>query len=83
MTRAAEAVRAVRGDAGTFTETCTADAGHDELGGVISQLLSRVASGWSEQTAELNEVADRLKTTADLYQRADEDSAPRSEGLGQ
>jgi hypothetical protein len=72
---AADVVDGIRGDAGNFTETCPADPGHAALATAISQVAGKVTTSWSEHTKGLEEIASRLRSSADLYERADRDSA--------
>jgi hypothetical protein len=81
LAAAAEQLAALSDEAESFTDTCEADAGHADLSAAISEMLAKVATSWSEQVAEVGEIATRLKLTSDLYRRADEDSAPRVEGV--
>jgi hypothetical protein len=80
LSTTAAAVESIRGEAGSFLETCSADAGNADVAAAISEMLSQVASTWQSQTPELDEISNRLRTTADLYRRADLDSAPRGDG---
>jgi hypothetical protein len=76
-------VEALRDDAGSFTETCSADPGHPGLAAAISELGAKAATSWSAASADLEETASRLRSSAEVYEAADQDSAPNDGGAMQ
>ncbi|MEZ3158110.1 type VII secretion target [Microbacterium sp. BWR-S6Y] len=70
----------IRDDAGSFTESCASDLGHDAITAGLSEVAGMVGTAWSQQAAALEEIASRLRTSADLYEQADTNSALRDDG---
>ncbi|WJS90911.1 MULTISPECIES: hypothetical protein [Microbacterium] len=61
------------------------DVGHADLAAAAAGLQAKASSSWSEQVRALQEVVTRLRGSASLYEKADQDAVPRaaaaSEGL--
>ena len=76
----ATAVDGVRADAGVLAETCAADAGHAGVGSALSGFAGRAGAVWAGHVQALADTVERLRATADLYERADQESAIRDEG---
>jgi len=71
---------AVRDDAGSFTETCTNDVGHPGLAEALSEAAARAVDGWASAVADIEEMATRLRSSANVYEVADNDFAPHGDG---
>jgi len=63
----------VRDSAGTLLETCPADPGHADLAHAISRLAVDAADSWRNALDDLGALAERLRQSADLYERTDQD----------
>lgn len=63
----------VRDSAGTLLETCPADTGHAGLAQAISRLAVDAAESWRNALDDLGSLAERLRQSADLYERTDQD----------
>jgi replicative DNA helicase len=75
---AADAVTEIRADAGHLSAEATADVGHAALSSVVSQFMSAASDSWRSRVQELEEISSRLRASAEVYQRADIESAPAS-----
>lgn len=63
----------VRHTAGAFDETCPADVGHAGLAKAISLLAADNARSWNDASDDLGRLAERLRQSAELYERTDRD----------
>ena len=63
----------VRDSAGAFVETCPAELGHADLAQATSRLAIDMAGSWRDATEDLTNLAERLRQSADLYERTDQD----------
>ncbi|WP_144783311.1 hypothetical protein [Microbacterium sp. BH-3-3-3] len=63
----------VREAAGSFVGTCPADVGHADVAQSISRLAVDTADSWRTAVEDLEHLVDRLKQSADLYERTDQD----------
>lgn len=66
-------VDSVRDVAGVFVETCPADVGHADLARSISRLAADSAASWRSAVEDLGHLVERLRQSADLYERTDQD----------
>lgn len=53
------------------------DVGHADLATAAADLQVKASSSWSEQVRALQEVVTRLRGSAALYEKADQDAVPR------
>ncbi|MDZ5144924.1 MULTISPECIES: hypothetical protein [Microbacterium] len=63
----------LRDAAGSFTETCPADIGHAAAENAISRLAVDTADAWRSAVEDLGHLVERLRQSADLYERTDQD----------
>ncbi|MFJ4159357.1 hypothetical protein [Microbacterium testaceum] len=63
----------VRDSAGAFVETCPAELGHADLAQATSRLAIDMADSWKDATEDLTNLSERLRQSADLYERTDQD----------
>lgn len=63
----------VRDSAGAFMETCPANVGHADVARSVSTLAVDTADSWKSAVADLAHLVERLRQSADLYERTDRD----------
>lgn len=71
LRRAARALDDLHNSLSPMSETCVPNCGHSALEARLSQAVGEATSLWSGATSFIDEVAVRLRSSADLYERSD------------
>lgn len=80
----ADKIDAIRGEvAAGGVSGVEGEVGHADLAAAAAGLQAQASSSWSEQVRALQEVVTRLRASASLYEKADQDAAPRAAAAGE
>ncbi|MFG6502500.1 hypothetical protein [Microbacterium sp. P05] len=73
----ADKMQGVRDGATKADDPEGGDWGNAALAQATSALTAKMNETWAARTEELDEIVSRLRSTADLYERADRESVPQ------
>lgn len=83
-----EALRATAGQVQSASDRATAplwpadgDLGHAGLADAANALTAKSSSSWAARSEELDAIAQRLRSSAEIYERADIESVPGEDVL--
>ena len=73
---AADKVQAIADETTSSQVSTEPDWGNGELASAAAEHREAFNASWSEQLEQVEDVASRLRTTADAYEEADRESVP-------